>query len=79
MSVTNSSWQCLLVSRKSQYHIKGMPLEIFNNNWYSLLLIINQFITYEGRYGIIFYFHIWFLMVFQGFSLNLPFYLLKIL
>ena len=28
MSVTNIPLQCLLVSRKSQYHIKGMHLDI---------------------------------------------------
>lgn len=64
MSITNIPRQCLLVSRKSQYHIKGTPLELFNTSWHSLLLIINQFITCEGHYGIIFYFHIRFLMVF---------------
>jgi hypothetical protein len=77
MRVTSIPWGSLLASRKSQYHIKGMPLELFNTSWHNFLLIIKQFISCEGRYGLVLYFHIWFLMVFQGFSLNLPFYLLR--
>jgi hypothetical protein len=34
-------------------------------------------VTCEGRYGLVFYFHIRFLMVFLGFRLNMPFYLLR--
>jgi hypothetical protein len=75
MRVTNIPWQYLLASRKSQYHIKGIPLDIFNTFWHSILLIIKQFITCEGHYDLIFYFHIQFLVVFQGFSLNFPLYL----
>jgi hypothetical protein len=77
MKVTNIPWRSLLTSKKSQYHIKGMPLELFNTSWHNLLLIIKQFITCEGCYDLVFYFHIRLLMVFQGFSLNLPFYLLR--
>jgi hypothetical protein len=79
MKVTDIPWHSLLVSRKSHYHVKGMPIELFKTCWHGLLLIIKKFITCEGCYGLVFLFHICLLMVFQGFSLNVPFYLLKIL
>jgi hypothetical protein len=69
----------LLVSKKSCYNVKGMPIQLFKTRWHGLLLVIKQFITCEGRYGLVLLFHIQFLMIFQGFKLNLPLYLLKIL
>jgi hypothetical protein len=75
MKVKNIPWRSLLAYKKSQYHIKGIPLELFHTRWHGLLLIIKQFITCEGRYGLIFYFHIRLLMVFLGFRLDFPFYL----
>jgi hypothetical protein len=54
-----------------------MPIQLFKTRWHGLLLVIKQFITCEGRYGLVFLFHIRLLMIFLGFKLNFPFYLLK--
>jgi hypothetical protein len=43
--------------------------------WHDLLMIIKQFITYEGWYGFVFLHHLHFLMVFMGYQLNMPYYL----
>ena len=67
----------MLVSRKLHYHVKGILIELFKTCWHGLLLIIKKFFTCEGSYMLVFLFHIHLLMVFQGFSLNLPFYFLK--
>ena len=75
MRVKNIQWKSLLASKLSRYHIKGIPLELFHTIWHNLLLIIKQFITCEGHYRIVFYFHIRLLTNNQGFHLNLPFYL----
>jgi hypothetical protein len=77
MKVTGILWQSMLVSRKSHYKVKRVSTELFKTYWHSLLLIIKKFITCEGRYGLVFLFHIRLLMFFQIFSLNFPFYLLK--
>jgi len=50
MKVANIPWRSLLIYKRSQYHVNGMSLELFNTHWHYLLFIINQFITYEG-YG----------------------------
>jgi hypothetical protein len=41
------------------------------------LLILKQFVTCEGHYGLVFLYHIRLLMHFIGFQLNMPFYLLR--
>jgi hypothetical protein len=77
LKIEGIPWNLLLVSRKSRYNVKGTPIQLFKTRWHGLLLIIKQFVTCEGRYGLVFLFHIRLLMVFLGFKLNLPFYLLK--
>jgi hypothetical protein len=37
--------------------------------------MLKKFITSEGRYGLVFLYHVHLLMVFIGFKLNVPFYL----
>jgi hypothetical protein len=77
MKIDGIPWHSLLVSKKSHYNVKGMPIQLFKTRWHGLLLVIKQFITCEGRYGLVLLFHIRLLMIFQGFKLNLPFYFLK--
>jgi hypothetical protein len=55
-----------VVSRKSHYNVKGTPIQLFKTCWHGLLLVIKQFVTCEGRYGLVFLFHIWLLMIFLG-------------
>jgi hypothetical protein len=79
LKIKGIPWHLLMISRKSRYDVKGTPINLFKPRWHGLLLIIKQFITCEGRYGLVFLFHVHLLMVFLGFKLNMPFYLLKIL
>jgi hypothetical protein len=64
-----------MVSKKSKCCPKGTPITLFKPQWHVLLLIIKQFITCEGRYGLVFLYQVRMLMVFLGFKLNMPFYL----
>jgi len=75
--VSNVHWHLLMVSKRSRYDVKGTPIVLFKPPWNGLLLILKQFVTCEGLYGLVFLFHIHLLMVFLGFGLNMSFYLLK--
>jgi hypothetical protein len=70
-------WHLLMDSNKSHYSVKGTPIVLFQPRWHGLLLILKQFFTCEGRYRLVFLYHVHLLMVFLGFDLNIPFYLLK--
>jgi hypothetical protein len=70
-------WHLLMASKRSCYNVKGTPIVLFKPRWHGLLLILKQFVTCEGRYGLVFLYHVRLLMVFLGFGLNMPFYLLK--
>jgi hypothetical protein len=62
--------------RETNYCVKGIPISLLKPRWYSLLLILKQFFTCKGRYGLVFLYHICLLMNFIGFNLDMPFYLL---
>jgi len=64
-----------MVSKKSKCFPKGTSITLLKPRWHVLLLIFKQFITCEGRYGLVFLYHIRLLMIFLGFNLNMPFYL----
>jgi hypothetical protein len=70
-------WHLLMDSKKSRYSVKGTPMFLFKPRWHGLLMILKKYVTYEGRYRIVFLYHICLLMVFLGFGLNMSFYLLK--
>jgi hypothetical protein len=65
-----------MTSRKTNCCVKGIPIALLKPRWHSLLLILKQFVTCEGRYRLVFLYHICFLMNFIGFNLDIPFYLL---
>ena len=79
MKVKNIPWKSLLESKRLQYHIKVVPIEFFHRKCNSLLSLIKQLFTYERLYGLVFYYLIRLIMTFQGFHLNLPFCLHRIL
>jgi hypothetical protein len=70
-------WHLLMSSKKSCYSAKGTPIVLFKPRWHGLLLMLKKFITCEGRYGLVFLYHVRLLMVFLGFNLNMSFYLLR--
>ena len=55
---------------------KGMLVSLLKTQWHGLLEILRQFVTCEGRFGLVFLYHIRLLMNFINFQLNMPFYLL---
>ena len=67
------SWHSLLVSKRSRYNVKGMPIQLFKTHRYGLLLVIKQFITCEGRYGLELLFHIRLLMIFPRVQVEFTF------
>jgi hypothetical protein len=70
-------WSLFMTSRKINCCEKGIPISLVKSRWHGLLLILKQFVTYEGHYGLVFLYHIRLLMHFIGFQLNMPFYLLR--
>jgi hypothetical protein len=53
-----------------------MPISTLKPRWHDLLVIVKQFVTCEGRYGLVFLYHLRLLMNFMGYPLNMPHYLL---
>jgi hypothetical protein len=72
-------WHSLMASKRSRCGSKGTPIVLCKPRWHGLLLMLKQFITCEGRYGLVFMYHVRLSMVFLSFNLNMPFYLLRIL
>jgi len=70
-------WPLLFVSRKVTYCDKGMPISTLKPRWHDLLIMVKQFVTCEGRYGLVFLYHLQLLMNFMGYPLNMPFYSLR--
>jgi hypothetical protein len=67
-------WTLLFVSRKVTSCDRGMPISMLKPRWHDLFLIVKQFVTCEGRYGLVFLYHLRLLMNFMGYPLNMPFY-----
>jgi hypothetical protein len=54
-----------------------MPIIALKYRWHDLLAIIKQFVTCEGRYGLVFLYHLRLLMSFIDFPLNMLYFLLR--
>jgi hypothetical protein len=70
-------WSLLVTSRNIDCCDKGIPVSLLKVRWHGLLAVLKQFITCEGHYGLVFLYHVRFLMHFIGFHLNVSFYLLR--
>ena len=70
-------WSLFVTSRNIHFCDKGMPVSLLKIRWHGLLAVLRQFVTCEGRYGLVFLYHIRLLMHFIGFQLNMSFYLLR--
>jgi hypothetical protein len=77
LKVDEVPWPLLFTSRKINSCDKGMPVTSLKSRWHDLLAIINQFVTCEGRYGLVFLYHLWLFMSFIYFPLNMPHFLLR--
>jgi hypothetical protein len=60
-------WSLFFTSRRIQCCEKGMPISPLKTRWPGLLAILRQFITCEGRLGLVFLYHVRLLMNFIGF------------
>jgi hypothetical protein len=54
-----------------------MPISTLKPRWHDLLVIVKQFVTCEGRYGLVFLYHLRLLMNFMGYPLNMLHYFLR--
>jgi hypothetical protein len=55
-----------------------MPTSTFKKKWRDILFILHKYVTCEGRYGLVFYYHLRLLMHFiKGNELDMSFYLLN--
>jgi hypothetical protein len=70
-------WSLLFTSRKIKGCDKGMPISLLKVRWHGLLAVLKQFVTCEGRFGLVFLYHLRLLMIFMGFPLNMSYYLLR--
>ena len=68
-------WTLMFTSRKITSFDRGMPISSLKPRWHDLLAIVKQFITCEGRFRLVFLYHLCFLMSFIGFPLNMPYFL----
>jgi hypothetical protein len=70
-------WTLMFTSRKITSCDRGMPVSSLKPRWHDLLAIVKQFITCEGRFRLVFLYHLRLLMSFIGFLLNMPYFLLR--
>jgi hypothetical protein len=70
-------WTLLFTSQKITSCDKGMPISFLKSRWHDLLAVVKQFVTCEGRFGLVFLYHLRLLMSFMDFPLNMPYYLLR--
>jgi hypothetical protein len=67
-------WPLLFVSQKVTSCDRGMPISTLKPRRHDLWMVVKQFMTCEGRYGLVFLYHLRLLMNFMGYPLNMPFY-----
>jgi hypothetical protein len=77
LKIDELPWSIFMTSRKIECYDKGILVSLLKVRWNGLLSVLKQFITYEGRYGMVFLYHVQLLMHSIGFHLNMPFYLLR--
>jgi hypothetical protein len=70
-------WSLFVTSRNIHCCDKGIPVSLLNIRWHGLLAVLRQFITCEGRFGLVFLYHIRLLMHFIGFHLHISFFMLR--
>lgn len=57
---------------------KGIPITTLKGKWRNILLVIKKFVTCEGRFGTMFFYHSMLMMHFvDGNEINFPYFLLQ--
>jgi len=79
-SVDEQTWRIMLRNPGTNTTVftRGIPFHALKEEWASLLLVIQKFITCEGRFGSMYMYHARLMMNFlEGQTLNLPLFLLQ--
>jgi hypothetical protein len=70
--------QFLIPEKQNPNWKKGIPHSWVKKEWHTALLIIHKYITCEGRFSLVYLYHIRLLIHINGdYPLNLPYFLLK--
>jgi hypothetical protein len=56
--VEEVQWPLFFLLRKVTSCDRGMPISTLKPMWHDLLMVVKQFVTYEGRYGLVFLYHL---------------------
>ena len=56
---------------------KGIPVSYVKEEWTTLLLLVQKFLTCEGRFWVLYIYHAKVMMHFLGEDINLPYFLLS--
>jgi hypothetical protein len=76
--VTEFVNQFLLPDKKNLNWRRGVPRSWIRPEWHTALIVIHRYITCEGRFSLVYIYHIRILMHLNGdYPLNLPYFLLK--
>jgi hypothetical protein len=76
--VTKFVNQFLLPNKQNSNWRRGVPHSWIRLEWHTALIIIHRYITCEGRFSLVYIYHIRILMHLNGdYPLNLPYFLLK--
>ena len=73
--VENQAWKDMLKNPGMDTSIftKGIPVHVIKGEWTALLLLVQKFITCEGRFGTMYMYHARIMMNFiEGHTINLP-------
>jgi len=73
----NNSWKQILKSPNMDVSVfkKGIPSTALKSKWRNILLLLQKFVTCEGRYGTFYVYHMRLMLHFLGEDLNLPYFL----
>ena len=76
--VTEFVNQFLLLDKQNPDWRTGIPCSWVRPKLHTALVVIHRYITYEGRFSLVYIYHIRILMHLNGdYPLNLPYFLLK--
>ena len=76
--VTEFVNQFLLPDKKNPDWRRGIPHSWIRPEWHMALIVIHRYITCEGRFSLVYIYHIRILMHLNGdYPLNIPYFLLK--
>jgi len=73
----NFHWNHFFSRNSPKEFGKGLPVGLLKKRYYEFMLVIMNYITCEGAYSLLQPYHVRLLMIFEGHTLNLPYYLLK--